>query len=329
MRLRSILIAIAFLVCSLAFGESSRSFRLTAPERAVQMRVEVLYSGGTPLYDSDWKSGNLLDIDALPYGTYQLRIQSRDVEGKTTERLTTLNIAPERTTIDPALPDDLKLTLTAHDGTTGQIITTSGDLSFRFGDYLNKKDTEAMRLSPEGNLEVKGWIKAGQGLMLPDGTTVDTQKKLKAKANATGAGTMNQISKWIDSAGTLGDSSVSEVGGADRAFRLPGPDTPQCRSSLRAHLQHCDARYLHDVSGHPCTILGDVGTSRGHSVRNSFSADRRHSAGRARRAALRANRRRVRRGLHGIHLRTLFHRVVLRCRRPHRRFARESARPRC
>src|SRR2546428_1032965 len=177
------------------------------------MRVRVLYAGGTTLYDSDWKSGNILDVSELPFGSYQLRISSKDLEGQITERLTTLQVSPERITIDPPLPDDLKLTTTAHDGTTGQIITTSGDLSFRFGDYLNHRDTEAMRLSPEGNLEVKGWIRAGQGILFSDGTMVDGKKKLKVKADAAGTGTQNQIAKWIDSAGTLGDAAVSEVGG--------------------------------------------------------------------------------------------------------------------
>src|SRR2546423_364825 len=187
-------------------------FRVTAPERAVQTRVQVLYPSGTPLYDSDWKSGNIVDLSSLPYGSYELRISSRDLEGKITERVTSLRVSADRTTIDPALPDDLKLTMTAHDGTTGQIITTSGDLSFRFGDYLNKKDSEAMRLSPDGNLEVKGWIKAGNGFVLADGTAVDA-KKLKARAENAGTGLPNQNAKGVDNAGTLGDATISEVGG--------------------------------------------------------------------------------------------------------------------
>src|SRR5256885_5728603 len=168
-----------------AVSADAGDFRLTGNERAVQIRVQVFYSSGTPLYDSDWKSGNILDISALPSGAYQLRVFSRDLDGRTTEKQTTLQVAPDRVSIDPALPDDLKITTTVHDGTTGQIITTSGDLSFRFGDYLNKKDTEAMRLSPEGNLDVKGWIKAGQGILFSDGTVVDTRKNLKTKSDAT------------------------------------------------------------------------------------------------------------------------------------------------
>src|SRR5256714_2884056 len=188
------LISLLLLVSTTLFAQD---LRVTAPDRAVQMRVQVLYPGGTPLFDSDWKSGNIVDLTAVPYGSYELRILSRDLDGKLTEKVTTLQIAADRITIDPALPDDLKLTTTAHDGTTRQIITTSGDLSFRFGDYLNKKEIEAMRLSPGGNLEVKGWIKAGQGFVLSDGTTVDV-KKLKPKMDAAGTGTMNQIAKWIE-----------------------------------------------------------------------------------------------------------------------------------
>src|SRR5690349_16990087 len=134
---------VAFLIAAgVVFAQEPKELRVTAPERAVQIRVEVTYPGGTPLYDSDWKGGNILDVGDLPFGSYQLRILSRDLEGRIVERQTTLQVTTDRITIDPALPDDLKLTTTAHDGTTGQIITTSGDLSFRFGDFLNHRDTE-------------------------------------------------------------------------------------------------------------------------------------------------------------------------------------------
>src|SRR5204862_3110961 len=88
----------------------AQDFRVTAPERAVQMRVQVLYASGTPLFDSDWKGGNILDVSALPYGSYRLLISSRDVDVNVTEKQTTLQVAPDRTRIDPALPDDMKLT---------------------------------------------------------------------------------------------------------------------------------------------------------------------------------------------------------------------------
>src|SRR2546422_10908368 len=101
------LAALFVLSTTVIFGQDPpRGLRLTAPERAVQMRVEVLYAGGTALYDSDWKSGNILDFSSadLPYGSYRLRILSRDLDGKVTERQTTLTVAPDRTTIDPPFP---------------------------------------------------------------------------------------------------------------------------------------------------------------------------------------------------------------------------------
>src|SRR2546423_1778883 len=209
-------------------------FRVTAPERAVQTRVQVLYPSGTPLYDSDWKSGNIVDLSSLPYGSYELRISSRDLEGKITERVTSLRVSADRTTIDPALPDDLKLTMTAHDGTTGQIITTSGDLSFRFGDYLNKKDTEAMRLSPEGNLDVKGWIRAGEGILFSDGTMVDSksaaQKKLHPKRDIAGSGSTNRVAKWVSINAELGDSTITDTG-SNVGF---GTTSPQGRLHIYA-----------------------------------------------------------------------------------------------
>jgi hypothetical protein len=215
------------------FAQEPNSLRSTAPERAVQVRVTVVSSGGTTLYDSDWKNGNIFDWSAadLPYGSYQLRILSRDVEGRTSERQCNLEVSAHRVTIDPELPNDVRLTTTVHDGTSGALITTSGDLSFRFGDYLRRKDAEAMRLSPEGNLEVIGWIRPAGGILFPDGSVLTSasafvdesgrtrpsrgsyEKKLTPKPEATGTGTANQIAKWIDNAGTLGDSIVTESGG--------------------------------------------------------------------------------------------------------------------
>jgi len=203
--------------------------RVTAPAGIVQMRIEVVSPGGTILYDSDWHGGNVLDWSPadLPYGSYRLHIFSKDLEQRISEKQTTLEVSADRITIDPALGSEFKLTTTAHDSVTGALITTSGDLSFRFGDYLNRKDLEAMRLTAEGNLDVKGWIRPAQGILFPDGSVLASafvdesgrkgatrgSTNKKPKPEATGAGTTNQIAKWIDNAGTLGDSTVTELGG--------------------------------------------------------------------------------------------------------------------
>src|SRR2546430_263759 len=215
----------------IATAASVDAVRFAASPSVVQMRIEVRSSGGTLLYDSGWKDGNVIDWSAatLPYGSYAVRIFTRDLEGRSAEKQATLQVAADRMAVDPAPGSDLKLTTTAHDGEIGQLITTSGDLSFRFGDFLNRKDVEVMRLSAQGDLDVAGLIRTGQGIVFPDGSIQrsaamrrigrirprrrEGDKKLKPRSGSSGAGTPNQMTKWLGGpAGTVGDSAVAEVG---------------------------------------------------------------------------------------------------------------------
>src|SRR2546425_5284556 len=224
-----------FLVASLSAVATLASpvggVRFAAPSTVTQMRIEVRSAAGSLVYDSEWREGNLLDWSAatLPYGSYSVRIFTKDLEGRTAEKQATLRAAPEGVSIDGAAAD-LKLTTTLHDSETGQLVTTSGDLSFRFGDFLNRKDVEVMRLSAQGDLDVAGLIRTGKGIVFPDGSiqrsaamptivrmrpsTPESDKKLNPKSNISGAGTTNQMTEWLDgAAGTVGDAPVADVGG--------------------------------------------------------------------------------------------------------------------
>src|SRR2546427_3767282 len=224
--LRYFLVASLFAVTSLA--APVEDVRFAASPTVTQMRIEVRSAAGSLLYDSEWREGNLLDWSAatLPYGSYAVRIFTRDLEGRSAEKQATLQVAADRMAVDPAPGSDLKLTTTAHDGEIGQLITTSGDLSFRFGDFLNRKDAEVMRLSAQGDLDVAGLIRAGKGIVFPDGSiqrsaamptivrmrpsTPESDKKLNPKSEISGAGTTNQITKWLDGpAGMVGDSAIT------------------------------------------------------------------------------------------------------------------------
>src|SRR3989475_5658300 len=225
-------LGVLFVSCAVAATAASVDpVRFAASPSVVQMRIEVRSSEGTLLYDSQWKEGNLLDWSAamLPYGSYAVRIFTRDLEGRTAEKQVTLRAAPEGVSIDDAA-GNVKLTTTLHDGETGQLVTTSGDLSFRFGDFLNRKDAEVMRLTAQGDLDVAGLIRVGKGIAFPDGSiqrsaamptivrmrpsNPESDKKLKPKGEISGAGTTNQVTKWLDGPnGTVGDSAVTEVGG--------------------------------------------------------------------------------------------------------------------
>jgi hypothetical protein len=128
------------------------------------------------------------------------------------------------------------LTITAHDGQNGQVTSTSGALTFRTGDVLSGGDREQMRVTPEGRvgigtdtpqvtLDVAGTVRAQDGIVFGDGTVLKSANDIKGGSiigvtpnntptfNATGTGTAGRITKWLDGAGTLGDSTLSESNG--------------------------------------------------------------------------------------------------------------------
>src|SRR5205814_10048708 len=127
----------------------------------------------------------------------------------------------------------MSATVIAHDGTDGQVSRTRGALTFRVGDFFSGNDKEQMRLTEDGNLgigtsdpkfklDVAGEIRARQGFVFNDGSTLNVNEKgaliLTASdgtvaPNAAGTGTQNHLAKWLETggAGTLGDSSVTEL----------------------------------------------------------------------------------------------------------------------
>lgn len=136
------------------------------------------------------------------------------------------------TILSPA--DAEATTVMAHDGKDGQIVRSRGVLSFRLGDFYSGKDIEQMRLTEEGNLgigtdnprsklEVVGDIRASgtvraDRVEFADGTVQTSGQNGRKREdgtvapNATGTGTQNQVAKWIDNAGTLGDSVLTNIG---------------------------------------------------------------------------------------------------------------------
>jgi hypothetical protein len=129
------------------------------------------------------------------------------------------------------------LTITAHDGQNGQVTSTSGALTFRTGDTLSGNEREQMRVTPEGRvgigtdapqatLDVAGSVRAQEGIVFGDGTVLKSANDIRGTAiagvttsstvgvaSATGTGTTGRITKWLDGAGALGDSTLSESNG--------------------------------------------------------------------------------------------------------------------
>ena len=150
--------------------------RFSSPSTVCQIRVQILSSAGEALFDSSWSDGNVLDvpIDNLLYGgSYRCIITVKDLEGQTSEREAKLVSQNGHAAIEGSDKSAARVTLLAHDGTTGSVVTTSGDLSFRFGDFLTAKDVQKMRLTSEGDLRVDGLVRA-KGFVFPDGTVLTT-----------------------------------------------------------------------------------------------------------------------------------------------------------
>ncbi|HLQ43199.1 MAG TPA: hypothetical protein VK137_00605, partial [Planctomycetaceae bacterium] len=165
-------------------GATAEKVRFVSPPTSVQMRVELWSGDGNLVYDSNWKDGSIVDwlpSHPLSVGEYRLVMKSRNLVGEILQRETELHVDSDGMAIVEPGNANPKITVTAHDGETGQLITTSGDLSFRFGDFLNCKDAEAMRLTAGGELTVHGLIHAG-GVMFPDGTLLTSASGTPADA---------------------------------------------------------------------------------------------------------------------------------------------------
>ena len=153
--------------------------RFVASGTACQIRVRILANDGTLLFDSMWRDGDLYDWQpdsSVMTGSYRGLVSVKDVDGTVTDREVT--VTPQS--------DSVAITTLTHDETNGAIVSTTGDLEFRFGNLLAGKDVEKMRLTsdgklgigtdkPQATLDVNGTIRASSGIVFADGTTLTSR----------------------------------------------------------------------------------------------------------------------------------------------------------
>jgi hypothetical protein len=141
------------------------------------------------------------------------------------------------------------VTVVANSGAEGQLSRTRGALSFRVGDFFSGNDTEQMRLTEEGNLgigvskpgaklDVGGSIRAREGFLFSDGSKLNVNDQggltLTSAAgnivpNVSGTGTQGRLARWLDNAGTLGNSIVADN---DIGLQLVVPPTTSADTNL-------------------------------------------------------------------------------------------------
>jgi len=155
------------------------ALRFFSSRDACSVRVQINSLDGQTLFDSDWKEGNLFDFlpeMVLLDGKYRATITSRNIDGEETLSQSTFSVRDGRMRIDPPVNEEPKITTLTHDGTNGAVITTAGDLSFRFGDFLKHSDVERIRLTSEG-LIVQGVILATEGIRFADDTMLTSGRE--------------------------------------------------------------------------------------------------------------------------------------------------------
>jgi hypothetical protein len=302
---------------AVAASSTASGVRFVAPGEARRIRLEVYTAAGERLFDSGFRAGGILDWDGqgLADGSYLCVLTAEDLGGRSSRRLSSVTVASGRAALGKEGDEQLKvsyaqaitaagigqdgvtaatrakkssaLTVTAHDGTDGQVTSTAGALTFRTGDLFSGKEQEQMRVTPEGRvgigtkspedtLDVAGTIRARGGIRFDDGTVLTSARGATAAgtnvfsvnaptadgqttANLAGTGTANKLSKWMDGAGTLGDSVITETGGNVGI----GTSAPTGKLELHVPSGQTDVRLTSDAIASPFTFGGTLPASLG------------------------------------------------------------------
>lgn len=188
----------------------AKGIRFAALGSLGQMRLEVFDTNGAPVYNSEFQAGNVQDWalkdnfgQPLPDGSYLCVVTVRDVSGrlgmkqgsvlvqagqaslKLAEGEQTGAVQSEKALTPVADGNATAVTLLAHDGQQGRVVSGRGGLSFSTGDFFAGTDVEHMRLTikgdlgigvenPQARLDVAGPIRTSEGIVFPDGTVQTT-----------------------------------------------------------------------------------------------------------------------------------------------------------
>ena len=219
--------------------------RMIAHGEALQIRMEIYSAAGELVSDTGLRQGNIIDwkqaeaTQPLTDGSYLVVVTVKDFKGNLTQRMAALSLQAgqlnlqkrnETTTAqaqtlesrrqsqkvtmnegDDAISifregKERAVVVNAHDGTDGEVSSTSGALTFRTGNVFSSSEQEQMRITPEGRvgigtkspeatLDVAGTVKARGGIQFEDGTVLSSAKNLSPSKDApSGSAGGNNVS---------------------------------------------------------------------------------------------------------------------------------------
>ena len=225
--------------------------RIMAHGESLQMRMEIYSASGELVSDSGLRKGNIIDwkqsdaTQPLIDGSYQVLVTIKDFKGTLTQRLATLTLQAGQLSLEPRKRDEASqkakatdgddsisilregkeraVVVNAHDGTDGQVSSTSGSLTFRTGNVFSNQEQEQMRVTaegrvgigtrtPEATLDVAGTIKARNGIQFNDGSVLSSAKDAPSGTaggnNLSGTNIITAINDPA-TAGAINDNRVS------------------------------------------------------------------------------------------------------------------------
>ncbi len=205
---------------------SDGTVRMIAHGEALQVRMEIYSAAGELVSDTGLRQGNIIDwkqsdaTQPLTDGSYLVVVTVRDFKGNLNQRMAALSLqagqlnlqkrdeitsaqmhtletrrAAQKTKVtegDDAISilregKERAVIVTAHDGTDGQVSSTSGALTLRTGNVFSNSEKEQMRITPEGRvgigtktpeatLDVAGTVRARGGIQFDDGSVLSSAK---------------------------------------------------------------------------------------------------------------------------------------------------------
>src|SRR5215213_5099906 len=205
---------------AVAASSTASGVRFVAPGEARRVRLEVYTASGERRFDSGFRAGGIYDWDGrgLADGSYLCVLTAEDIQSR---KLSPVTVEGGRAALGKDGEEQLKasfaqalsaagvkpgeleaaarakksnaVTVTAHDGTDGQVTSTAGALTFRTGDVFSGQEREQMRVTPDGRvgigttnpedtLDVAGTIRARGGIVFEDGSVLKSASDFGKKS---------------------------------------------------------------------------------------------------------------------------------------------------